>query len=295
MMFKLDRGLFLLISALSFAACRGDEGDTSASSSSSSAGTDSNSSTGEGTPTTTGATDGTSGSGSAEGTTTTGDTPTTTNNSAGFITTATDSSGDTNTGPLPNGSECASDDDCESMNCFSTLGGMVTFCADCNEDQDCVDAGTGTACTLDIATQNATCTAGEVGSTCMSDEACAGGHCDAVIEVPIPGLLPDTCGDCGESADCMNMQLCSPTFDFMAFSGNNACVDPGSVENNNLCPKGADGPDVCKSGHCNSATIMGIVEVFICGECDDDGDCEPGQTCMPAEASMNGINGSVCA
>ena len=89
-------------------------------------------------------------------------------------------------GPLPNGSQCASDDDCESMNCFSTLGGMVAFCADCNEDQDCVDAGTGTACTLDVANQNAACTAGEVGSTCMSDEACAGGHCDAVIEVPIP-------------------------------------------------------------------------------------------------------------
>ncbi len=287
-MFTLDRRLFVLLSALSFAACRGDDPGGSESSSTT-ADSDSNSSTG-GTPTTTAA----SSSSGGESSTTGDPTTSTTDNSAGFITTAT-TTNDTNTGPKPNGSECASDDECISMNCFSTLGGMLTFCADCNEDQDCVDAGTGTACTLDIAANNATCTAGEVGSTCMSDEACASGHCDAVIEVPIPGLLPDTCGDCGDSADCMNMQLCSPTFDFMAFSGNKACVDPGSVENNNLCPKGPDGPMVCKSSHCTSATIMGLVEVFICGECDTDKDCAMGQTCNPAEASMNGISGSVCA
>lgn len=292
MMLKLDRGLLVLLSALSLVACRGgDDPGATESGSSTGGASESNSSTGTDIPTTT---EGGTTSGTTTGDESSGDvTPTTTDVSAGFITTMTD--GTTGpAGPLPNGSQCSSDDECVSMNCFSTLGGMVAFCADCNEDQDCVDAGTGTACSLDVANQNASCTSGEVGSTCMSDEACAGGHCDAVIEVPIPGLLPDTCGDCGDSADCMNMQLCSPTFDFMMFSGNKACVDPGSVPNDQLCPKGPDGDMVCMSGHCTSATIMGIVEVFICGECSEDGDCDMGETCMDAMASMNGISGSVC-
>lgn len=294
MMFKLDRGLFLLVSALSFAACRGDEGDTSASSSSSSAGTDSNSSTGEGTPTTTGATDSTSGSGSGDGTTTTGDTPTTTNNSAGFITTATDSSGDTNTGPLPNGSQCASDDDCESMNCFSTLGGMVAFCADCNEDQDCVDAGTGIGCTPDLQSQSAVCTQGELGDGCQTDAACMGDlHCAPVIDSG--GLLPTTfCGECAESSDCMNGQLCSPKFNAMSFDGNTACVDPGSVPNNDLCPDGQDGDAACMSGHCETISVMGLLQVPVCGECSSDADCMNGETCTPGEVGMTGIAGSTC-
>ncbi len=286
-MFTLDRRLFVLLSALSFAACRGDDPGGSESSSTTAA-SDSNSSTG-GTPTTTAAT---SSSGGGESSTTGDPTTSTTDNSAGFITTAT-TTNDTNTGPKPNGSMCASDDECVSMNCFSVLG--MGFCADCNEDQDCVDAGTGTACTLDAMSMNAICTDGQLGSSCMSDEACAGGKCGPVIDIPIPGIIPDLCNECDTSADCMDGKLCSPVFDIMAFSGQKSCVEPGSVENNNLCTKGPDGPMVCKSSHCTSATIMGIVELFICGECDTDMDCAMGQTCNPAEASMNGFSGSVCA
>jgi hypothetical protein len=295
-MFKLDRGLPVLLTLLTVAACRGEDNASGTESASSTGGTEGVSTTDEPTPTTSGTTGGTSTSGDSDsGSTTESVTPTTTNESVGFITTMTEPATDTNTGPLPNGSQCADDSDCESMNCFSILGGMVAFCADCNEDQDCVDAGTGTACSLDIANQNAACTAGGAGSTCMSDDACADGlKCDAVINVPIPGLLPDTCGECSESGDCMDGKLCSPEFDFMAFSGQKSCVEPGSVMNNSLCPEGPDGPEVCMSGHCNMASIMGIVQVFICGECDDDGDCGNGQTCTPAEASMNGIMGSVC-
>lgn len=289
-MLKLDRGLFVLVSALSLAACRGDEAETTAGSSSTGGAEDSNSSTGGVIPTTSNG-DSTTGD---VGDSTTGDvTPTTTDNSAGFITTATTTS-DTNNDPLPNGAECTSDDECMSMNCFSLLGGMLAFCADCNEDQDCVDAGTGTACTLDVMSQNATCTTGELGSTCMSDAACADGKCGPVIEIPIPGIIPDLCNECDDSMDCMGGNLCSPVFDLQMFSGQKSCVAPGSVMNDNLCPEGPDGPMVCMSGHCNSATIMGIVEVFVCGECDEDGDCEPGETCMPAMASQTGFNGSIC-
>lgn len=296
-MLKLDRGLFVQASALSLAvlslvACRGDEADTSASGSSTGGAEDSNSSTGAVVPTTSESA-GDSTTGDVDDSTTTGVTPTT-DESAGFITTAT-TTNDTNNDPLPNGSQCSSDDECASMNCFSLLGGMVAFCADCNEDQDCVDAGTGTACSLDVMGQNAICTTGELGSTCMSDEACADGKCGPVIEIPIPGIIPDLCNECDASADCTDGKLCSPVFDLMMFSGQKSCVEPGSVMNNNLCPKGPDGPMVCMSGHCNSATIMGIVEVFVCGECDSDADCEPNQTCTPAEASMSGFTGSVCS
>ncbi len=288
MMLKLDRGLFALLSvasALSLGACRGDDSASSSDSATSTGGTDDTNASSSGVPTTTvGSTT------AVDDSTTSGDVPTTADSMA-FI--GTNTTGDPP--KKPNGSMCASDDECLSMNCFSLGGGMLTLCADCNEDADCTDAGTGTACTLDIAGGNATCTMGDGGSTCMSDAACAKGFtCEAVLDVPIPGLIPNICSDCGESADCMNMQLCTPSFDLMQLSGQKSCVDPGSVMNNNLCPKGPDGALVCMSSHCTPAKLFGLIDVFICGECTDDIDCDMGQTCKPAEASMMGFSGTVC-
>ena len=40
--------------------------------------------------------------------------------------------------------------------------------------------------------------------------------------------------------------------------------------------------------------LLGFVPLNICGECASDTDCDMGQTCTPAEASMSGITGSVC-
>lgn len=287
---KLDRNLFApislaLLSALTVAACRGDDPAGTATEGSSSSSSDSASSTG--TPTTTSPTS--TGSDTSTSTTTTGVDPTT-GACGGFIGCNTDTG---NTGPLPDGSECSSDADCESMNCYVNMI-FGSFCAVCNEDADCVAAGTGTACTLDLATQSISCTNGANGSTCMSDAACMSGHCDAVINIPIPGVLPDTCGECGESTDCDMGDICSPSFDFMAFSGQKLCVAPGSVENNQLCPEGAEGDLACMSGHCTTATLMGIIPVDICGECASDADCMMGQTCKDAEASMMGFSGSLC-
>jgi hypothetical protein len=90
-------------------------------------------------------------------------------------------------------------------------------------------------------------------------------------------------------------KLCSPAIDFMMLNGQKSCVEPGSVENNQLCPSGSDGDMVCMSGHCTETSLMGFITLHICGECSMDSDCPmPGQTCTPAEASMSGLNGSVC-
>ena len=293
-MSKLNPGLLALISTLTIAGCRGDdpggsEGSSSGSTTAPITTTDTPTTTD---PTTTGVDGTTSGT---TGTPTTSGEPetTTTDNSGNFLTTNTDT-GNTDTGALPNGSACGSDDECASMNCVSLVGGMLTFCADCNEDADCVAPNT--ACSLSPATQSAMCTTGPEGSTCMSDDACMDGlQCEAVIEVPIPGILPNTCGECATSDDCDMGTLCSPVFDLMMFSGQKECVQPGSVQNDQLCPKGPDGDMVCMSGHCTDAQIQGIITVFVCGECTEDTDCPmPGQTCTPAEASMNGFSGSVC-
>ncbi len=293
-MFKLNPGLLALVSTLSLAGCRGDDAGTSEGSSSSGSTTAPITTTDTPTttdPTTTGVDGTTSGT---TGTPTTGDPETTTtDNSGNFLTTNTDGGTTEGPGPAPNGSACASDDECESKNCVSLVGGMLTFCADCNEDADCMAPNT--ACSLSPATQSATCTTGPEGSTCMSNEACEDGlKCEAVIDIPIPGILPNTCGECADSNDCDMGTLCSPVFDAMMFSGQKECVEPGSVENDQLCPEGPDGDMVCMSGHCTDAQIQMIITVFVCGECAEDTDCAMGETCMPAMASMGGFSGSVC-
>lgn len=299
MILKLDRNLFALISALTLVACRGDDpggsSDTNPADTDTSTSSDSDSSTITTPTTTVDPSTTTTASDSTTGTvepTTMAPTTDPCADSGGFIDCNSSSGGGGE--PLPNGSECADDADCESMNCFKNMLVDLSVCAECNEDADCVAAGTGTACNLDLATQSIACSDGPNGSTCMSDEACMSTHCESVIEVPIPGLIPDTCSECSESADCMMDDICSPNFDFMAFSGQKKCVAPGSVENNQLCPSNDEGDAACMSGHCTMATIMGIVPVNICGECASDGDCDQGQTCMPAEASMNGLTGSTC-
>ncbi len=295
-MFKLDRRVVALFAVFAVTACRGEDGTTSdgGSTGTTDAGTTTDVPTTTVPTTTDTTTDGTT---TAVEPTTTDDLPTTTTNNSNAFLTMTASESDTNNDePQPNGAACTSDDDCISMNCFiSPLAPDMGICAVCNEDQDCVDAGTGISCSADLLGGEITCSDGSLGDQCMSQAACQEGLvCDAVIEVPIPGILPDTCGECGDSGDCEGDDICSPEIDMMTFSGAKVCVAPGSVPNNQLCPKGPEGNDACSSGHCGSATIMGIVEVFICGECTTDDDCEPGQTCTPAEASMSGLSGALC-
>jgi hypothetical protein len=292
MNFALVRSAVVLASIVTVAACRGEDpigSDTEGTSSTTTTGDDGTSTT---MPTTSGTSTApepeTSGSSSSS---------TTTNDTMGFITTQTSTEESTaGPGPGPNGAECASDDECESMNCYMlpVVVGGGGICADCNEDADCVEAGTGISCSLSIASMTAACAPGDPGNQCMSDDACMDGlTCDAVLDM-LGGFLPDTCGECGTTADCMDGDLCSPTFDLTMFSGQKKCVAPGSVPNGELCPEDeAEGDAACESTHCGSVTVMQIIQVPVCGECESDADCDMG-TCMPGTLDMSGITGSTC-
>ena len=145
MIFKLDRSLFALISALTVVACRGEDPGTSDTDASTGGSTSSESASSTVAPTSTTGTPTTTDPGT---TTTTGD-PTmagTTDpcaGSGGFIDCNSSSSG--GGGPGENGAECADDSDCVSMNCYKNMFPPIAICAECNEDADCVAAGTGTA------------------------------------------------------------------------------------------------------------------------------------------------------
>jgi hypothetical protein len=280
--------LFALSTSLVLAGCRGDDpAGTATEGESTSEGSTGTPTTG-GLPTTSGTTDDST-------TTTTTGTPTTTNNSNGFIDPMT-SGGETTAGPgpQPNGAQCQNDDQCESMNCYTSVILMGGVCSDCNEDSDCMEAGTGISCTISATMMFAVCEDGSTGDNCSSEDACQEElFCEDLI--PIPGILPGFCSDCAESSDCMNGDICSPTIDLMTFSGQKGCVAPGSVQNGELCPlMEADGDMACMSGKCAEVTIMGIVQLGVCGECEEDGDCMMGQTCMPGELGMGGIAGSTC-
>lgn len=294
MNFKLDRSALVLVSFVALAACRGeDPGDGSGGSSSGGADT---SSSGDGetsvtVPTSTDASTSTTDptTGGADTSTTA---PETTTNS--FITTNSTTDDPTNEGPLPNGSECASDDDCESMNCY-VIPMLISVCAECNEDQDCVDAGTGMSCSIDIATMNVACAPGEQGDNCESDAACIPPLVCAPV-VDTGGLAPtSTCGQCADSSDCDMGQLCAPVIEGI-LGGSNQCVDPMSVANNALCPTGNEGDMACMSGFCEDVDLFGFFQVPVCGECSVDGDCPMGETCMPGSLDMGTFSfvGTTC-
>lgn len=283
-------GVLALSSTLTLVGCRGeDPGDTDTATITNPSVT----TTGEPDPTTSTTLPTTS-----DGTTTIEATSTTASETTTVITTNAfipDTSTGPGQGPQPLGGQCTNDDECESMNCYTTPlmpdGGV---CSECNEDQDCVDAGSGISCTFG-GLGYATCTDGSLGNQCMSQEACQDGFfCEAVIDIPIPGIVPNTCSECSTSADCDMGKICSPQVDAMAFSGQKVCVEPGSVPNDSFCPHDQpDGDDACMSGHCTVATFMNIVMLGLCGECESDADCMGG-ACTPAMVGQTGISGSVC-
>lgn len=277
--------------ALALAACRGEDPAGTASDTSSSSGSETGTTTND-TPTTSAGNTTTGGVDSS----TTGEPTTSTDpcaNGGGFIDCTTGTMM-TTTGPAPqpNGGMCSSDADCISMNCYQIpmFGGV---CGECNEDQDCVDAGTGVGCSLSMS--GGVCTDGSVGNGCMSDDACMDGlTCGPVIDIPIPGIIPDSCNECDASADCDMGMLCNPQFDIAALSGSKICVAPGSVANGALCDLEADGDMACMSGICAPVDIMGFITVGVCGECETDDDCAMGTACTPGSLGQGGAMGSVC-
>lgn len=279
--------LFTLLAPLALLpACRGDDGGASAteasSSSSTSDGTDSASST-----------SGVSESDTGTSTTTMGETSSDVS-SAGFLTTQGSTSNDTGVMPQPNGSQCGSDAECESMKCYSIpmVGGV---CSECKVDADCLESGEGIACSLDLLTMQAACSNGQLGDTCMAMSSCEDGlFCAEVVEGTF-GLVPSACSNCKSSGDCDGGQLCAPIFDTMKFEGYKDCVEPGSVQNDALCSIKDMGDASCASGHCGEVDIMGFIQVGVCGACNSDEDCEMDQKCMPGVFDQgSGFKGSTC-
>ncbi len=252
------------------------DGNTSTSGSSTTAG-----------PATTSGTDGGSSS-----TSTTTDAQTS-DDSAAFLTNGMQTT--TAGGPLPNGSMCGSDADCESMMCYEIpmFGG---FCSECKTDADC--PAEMPSCSLDALSMQAVCKEAALGVQCSSDAICAGA--DLVCQSIIPGvelLLPQvqTCGECKPNGDeCTDGQICNATLDFMNFGGYTECIDPGTVANDGLCYSN----EACTSGICNQTMIDGIplITIDICGECASDQDCMGNQTCTPGAIDImgGGLSGSVC-
>jgi len=253
------------LSSISSAAAPDTDGSSSGGSGSS--GDDSAGSTG-------GSTGGSSGSASATATITT--------------------SGGTNPNPdgLPNGSECESPGQCASGNCYVIplpVGDLPSgVCGICDEDQDCVDAGLGIACSVDVGNYQTACTDGSTGSFCQSDAGCKDGlYCTELID-GVGEFLPMACGTCETDADCAGTARCSPAVDVVSYSGSKYCAELGSVANDGLCPVGGD--EICASGHCSLLDLQ-FLKVGVCGQCSSDNDC-PG-TCKDA-AFDSGFFGSVC-
>ncbi|MDC0673784.1 hypothetical protein [Nannocystis radixulma] len=185
---------------------------------------------------------------------------------------------------------------CASSTCFviPALGG---FCSECLADTDCPDGG----CTVPnpIVGLGAVCNLGQPGDGCESDAACnnpAAPHCSELFEVP--GIITAaTCGACDTDADCPpQTPHCTPDYKLNDFGGQKFCRAPGSVPNNSGCDFDGSGDQACASGFCGEASIMGLLKLGICGECNSDNDCDMGATCSDPAADLDtgALVGSVC-
>ncbi len=196
--------------------------------------------------------------------------------------------------PQPNGSQCSLPEECESGKCFMVpmLGGV---CSECVSDTDC-PMGT---CAFDVSLGYAVCSDGGLGAMCDTPGQ-QGGCQDGLVCAELldtMGFFPaNFCSECAADTDCDGGKLCNPSFDPMGLGGYKACVDPGSVPNDQGCDAAGSGDQACMSGFCSEADIMGFLKIGICGECDPDTNmgCMQGQTCNPPMADMNGLTGATC-
>ncbi len=175
---------------------------------------------------------------------------------------------------LPSGSACTSDTECQGL-CYinPVLGGI---CGECTSDSDC-EWGCTAPNPFGNPQTGAVCGMGENGDGCETNAACIGQACGEIFA--IQGVLEvSTCGECLSDADCTG--LCSPTVDFGAFGGSWNCVGPGTLPDGATCDFEGSGSAACGSGFCAVASVQGLIEIGVCSECEEDGDC-PGGTCQP--------------
>lgn len=193
--------------------------------------------------------------------------------------------------PLPNGAQCLSDDECESMQCYEA-GALGGICGECDEDADCPAGG----CTAPspITSMPSVCNDGSIGAGCETTAVCMPGLvCNVIIEVEAV-IEVSTCGDCIGDMDCMAGETCQPNPDATSLEGQWECVPEGSLADGAGCDP-TNGANACSSGNCIETSFMDLLFLGICGECVDDMDCDPGLTCTPGEIDLAmGLIGSIC-
>lgn len=196
--------------------------------------------------------------------------------------------------PLPDGSQCTADADCESMNCF-VAGALGGICGECNEDADC-EFG----CSLPnpLTSAPSVCNMGELGGGCESTDVCEDGLvCALILDVPMI-LSASTCSECEDDAGCTEADTsCQPIYDVANISGQKECVANGSIENGNGCDL-VTGNTACMSGFCGEADFMSFLSLGVCGECLANSDCDEGagEECLPPEIDLaKGLVPATCA
>lgn len=199
------------------------------------------------------------------------------------------------TGVAALGETCVDGCECSSGICFGhpVLG---SACSECLTDAECQTAGVGT-CSLNTATESASCTGGELGVMCdPAATGCAAGlTCEQLLDTG--GVLPDTfCSECATATDCAAGEVCTPNvvIDGVQPGGFLQCIPQGTGADGTYCPATGDA-SACASGICAVVDIggLGIAEVGVCGPCASDTDC-PGGTCQPPVVDDDGAVPSQC-
>lgn len=209
--------------------------------------------------------------------------------SAGSTTTSGGSSegGESTTGlpGLPDGAQCADDAECASDHCY-LAGALGGICGECSTDDDC-DFGCNAPNPLAMPPEGSTCGEGNLGENCENDDACVGLECVDVINVP--GIIQiSSCSECDMDSDCMPDQNCNVDISISDFDGVWTCVPTGTVPLGETCDASGSGDEACMSGACANADIMGLLQIGVCSECDDNGDCNAGETCLEPEIGLDG-------
>ncbi|MCA9705064.1 MAG: hypothetical protein KDK70_04335 [Myxococcales bacterium] len=175
--------------------------------------------------------------------------------------------------PCELGQPCADPSECCSGACF-TVGALGGVCSECDSDEDC---GWGCNFGNPLAGIPAVCGDGGLGAGCETSSACQPGLvCNAVVE--LPGIIESSgCSECASDDDCLPGLLCAPSYDPGLMTGFWRCVLPGSEPNDAGCAS----DEVCASGQCAPASVMGVPLVSVCAECNEDVDCDEGLCVLP--------------
>src|SRR5690606_26837687 len=90
--------------------------------------------------------------------------------------------------------------------------------------------------------------------------------------------------------------LCTIQYDVSNFKGQKVCAGVGSVPDGEGCDLAGSGDMACMSGDCNEVDIMGLATLGICGQCEEDADCESGETCTETNVDITTgeVTPSVC-